>query len=56
MPSSNDFLLIQVLFIAIRLAIPTVLRFAVCIFIIFIAFVISGWLVLGTYHSKVTTI
>ena len=46
-------MILQVLFITIRLATPTVLRFAICVFILFTAFVLCGWLVLGPYHPKV---
>ena len=47
------FMIMQVLFITIRLAIPSVLRFSICVFILFAAFVLCGWLVLGPYHPKV---
>ena len=47
-------MILQVLFITIRLATPTVLRFAICVFILFTAFVLCGWLVLGPYHPKVS--
>ena len=46
----------QVLFITIRLAIPSVLRFATCVFVLFAAFSLCGWLILGPYHPKVITI
>ena len=46
----------QVLFITIQLAIPSVLRFAICVFILFAAFSLCGWLILGPYHPKVIII
>ena len=49
-------LFLQVLLIAIRLAIPSVLRFSICVFILFSAFLLCGWLVLGPYHPKVSII
>ena len=48
--------MLQELFITIQIAFPRVWRFAVCIFILFIAYLLSGWLVLGPYHPKVIII
>jgi len=45
--------LIQVLFITVRLAISSVLRFSLCMVILFISFALCGWLVLSPYHPKV---
>jgi len=44
---------VQVLLKTVRLALPSIARFAIYIAILFIAFSISGWLILGSYHSKV---
>ncbi|XP_065902091.1 mucolipin-3-like isoform X2 [Dysidea avara] len=43
---------LNVLLITIQLAFPSILRFALCISILFIAFALCGWLVLGPYHPK----
>ena len=43
----------QVLLITVQLAFPSILRFAICIMILFIAFAFCGWLVIGPYHPKV---
>ncbi|XP_065902181.1 mucolipin-3-like [Dysidea avara] len=43
---------LNVLFITVRLAIPSVLRFSLCMVILFIAFALCGWLVLSPYHPK----
>ena len=45
--------LLQMLLITLRLAMPSVLRFIVCGGIFYIAFLLLGWLVLGSYHPKV---
>jgi len=45
--------LLQVLLTTVRLALPSIARFVIYIAILFIAFSISGWLILGSYHSKV---
>ena len=44
----------QELFTTIQIAFPRIWKFSICILILFIAFVLSGWLVLGPYHPKVT--
>ena len=41
------------LLITLRLAMPSVLRFMVCGFIFYVAFLLLGWLVMGPYHPKV---
>ena len=43
----------QVLLITLQLAMPSVVRFAICTMIFYIAFLLCGWLVLGPYHPKV---
>ncbi|XP_065902044.1 mucolipin-3-like isoform X2 [Dysidea avara] len=43
---------LNVLLITVRLALPSILRFAIYIVILFTAFSLCGWLVLGSYHSK----
>ncbi|XP_065902087.1 mucolipin-3-like [Dysidea avara] len=47
---------LNVLFITLGLAIPSVIRFAVCMFILFTAFTLCGWLVLSPYHPKFQTL
>eukprot|EP00731_Ephydatia_muelleri_P004471 Em0002g647a len=42
----------NILLITMRVALPSVLRFVVCAGVLYIAFVLTGWLVLGPYHSK----
>ncbi|XP_011405686.2 PREDICTED: mucolipin-2-like isoform X2 [Amphimedon queenslandica] len=42
----------NILLITLRLAIPSVIRFMVCGFIFYVAFLLLGWLVLGPYHPK----
>lgn len=44
---------LQVLFITVTLALPSILRFLCCIVILFIAFSLCGWLLVGHYHPKV---
>ncbi|XP_065901987.1 mucolipin-3-like isoform X2 [Dysidea avara] len=46
---------LNVLFITVSLALPSVLWFLCCVAIIFIAFSLCGWLVLSSYHPKFTT-
>ncbi|XP_065902052.1 mucolipin-3-like [Dysidea avara] len=43
---------LNVLLTTVRLALPSIARFAIYIAILFTAFSITGWLVLGSYHSK----
>ena len=38
----------------LRAAAPNVMRFIVCTGILYIAFLLCGWLVLGPYHPKVS--
>ena len=38
----------------LRVAAPNVMRFVVCTGILYIAFLLCGWLVLGPYHPKVS--
>ena len=40
--------------ITIKLAFPSVMRFAVCVLILFVSFVLCGWLVLGPYNLRVS--
>eukprot|EP00731_Ephydatia_muelleri_P004621 Em0002g797a len=42
----------NILLITMRVALPSVLRFVLCAGVLYIAFVLTGWLVLGPYHSK----
>ena len=44
---------LQVLLITLKLAIPSVLRFAVCMLILFMAFTFYGWLIIGPYNPQV---
>ncbi len=43
----------NMLLITLRLAMPSVVRFGVCAGILYISFLLLGWLVLGPYHPKV---
>ena len=43
----------NMLLLTLRLAMPSVLRFIVCAGILYFAFLLCGWLVLGPYHPKV---
>ncbi len=43
----------NVLLITLKVAMPSVLRFGVCVGILYISFLLLGWLVLGPYHPKV---
>ena len=43
----------NMLLLTLRLAMPSVLRFIVCAGILYIAFLLCGWLVMGPYHPKV---
>ena len=44
---------LQVLLITLKLAMPSVLRFAVCMLILFLAFMLCGWLIFGHYNPRV---
>ena len=46
----------NMLLITLRLAMPSVLRFFVCTGIIYVAFLLCGWLVMGPYHPKVSCV
>lgn len=43
----------NMLLLTLRLSLPSVLRFCVCAGILYFAFLLCGWLVLGAYHPKV---
>ena len=43
----------NILLITLRVALPSVLRFIACGGVLYIAFLLCGWLVLGPYHAKV---
>ena len=43
----------NMLLLTIRVAMPSVVRFIICAGILYIAFLLCGWLVLGPYHPKV---
>ena len=42
----------NMLLITLRLSLPSVFRFVICTGILYIAFLLCGWLVLGPYHPK----
>ena len=42
----------NILLLTLRMAIPNVIRFIICILIVYIACCLVGWVVLGPYHSK----
>lgn len=42
----------NILLLTLKLSLPSVIRFAVCAGILYIAFLFCGWLVLGPYHEK----
>ena len=43
----------NMLLLTLRISAPSVLRFIICTGILYIAFLLCGWLVLGPYHPKV---
>lgn len=43
----------NMLLLTLQLSLPSVLRFFVCAGILYTAFLLCGWLVLGAYHPKV---
>ena len=43
----------NMLLLTLRLSMPSVLRFIVCAGILYVAFLLCGWLVFGPYHPKV---
>ena len=43
----------NMLILTLRLSFPSVIRFIICTGILYIAFLLCGWLVLGPYHPKV---
>ena len=42
----------NILLLTLRLALPNVIRFIICILIVYIACCLVGWVILGPYHSK----
>ncbi|CAF1320778.1 unnamed protein product, partial [Didymodactylos carnosus] len=46
----------NLLFVTIKRALPLLLRYVLCVLIIFCGFMFCGWIVLGPYHSKFRTI
>lgn len=42
----------NMLLLTLRISLPSVLRFTVCAGILYFAFLLCGWLVLGAYHPK----
>ena len=44
----------NILLITLKLSMPSVLRFGVCAGVLYISFLLLGWLVLGPYHPKVS--
>ncbi|KAL5506143.1 hypothetical protein EMCRGX_G007720 [Ephydatia muelleri] len=42
----------NILLITMRVALPSVLRFVLCGGVLYVAFMLCGWLVLGPYHAK----
>ena len=44
----------NMLLITLRLALPSVMRFIICAGILYISFLLCGWLVLGPYNPKVS--
>ena len=47
---------INILLRTLKVAAPNVIRFIVCTGVLYIAFLLCGWLVLGPYHPKVYNI
>ena len=43
----------NMLLLTLQISAPSVLRFIICTGILYIAFLLCGWLVLGPYHPKV---
>ena len=43
----------NMMLITLRVALPSVIRFIVCGGVLYLAFLLCGWLVLGPYHPKV---
>ena len=43
----------NMLLLTLRISAPSVLRFVICTGILYIAFLLCGWLVMGPYHPKV---
>ena len=46
----------NVLILTMKGAIPNVIRFVVCAALIYLGFVFCGWVILGPYHLKFTTL
>ncbi|CAF1466553.1 unnamed protein product [Adineta steineri] len=46
----------NLLFVTIKKALPLLLRFLFCSFIIYCGFMFCGWIVLGPYHTKFRTL
>lgn len=46
----------QILILTLRAAFPNVIRFICCAGIIYLSYCFCGWIVLGPYHEKVTSI
>ena len=46
----------NILILTMKGAIPNVLRFVVCAAMIYLGFVFCGWVILGPYHLKFTSL
>ncbi|XP_070562747.1 mucolipin-3-like isoform X2 [Ptychodera flava] len=42
----------NILIVTMKIAAPNVLRFSVCVIVLFLAYAFCGWIVLGPYHPK----
>ena len=52
MPLITNPTILQALNRTLYLAFPELLKFLLCAFILFIAFALTGWIVLGPFHKK----
>eukprot|EP00118_Oscarella_pearsei_P029199 m.3898 g.3898 ORF g.3898 m.3898 type:complete len:697 (+) comp9950_c0_seq2:57-2147(+) len=46
----------NILLVTLKAAAPSIIRFMICVAVLYIAFVLCGWAVLGPYNTKFTTI
>ena len=46
----------NVIIIVVKIAAPHMIKFLACASILYAAFVLSGWMILGSYHIKFKTI
>jgi len=52
--STNLIQTIQILILTMKKSLPAILRFMVCTIILYLGFLIAGWVIIGPYSIKVS--